>query len=62
MHCIRDVQSCIDSGYYLAWDFESGGAAAGDYRIRFKLDSDGNREALAVIRDRRVVGKVVLEV
>ena len=49
VHCIRDVQVCIDSGYYIAQN--SGTKEQPSYRIRFKLDSIGNKAALNVIRN-----------
>uniref|UniRef100_A0A7S1ATV7 Cytochrome b561 domain-containing protein n=1 Tax=Noctiluca scintillans TaxID=2966 RepID=A0A7S1ATV7_NOCSC len=47
VHCIRDVDVCIDSGYFLA--FNVGSSSAPDYRPRFMLDDVGNQLAFDLI-------------
>eukprot|EP00927_Polykrikos_kofoidii_P051740 TRINITY_DN45531_c0_g1_i1.p1 TRINITY_DN45531_c0_g1~~TRINITY_DN45531_c0_g1_i1.p1 ORF type:complete len:371 (+),score=25.15 TRINITY_DN45531_c0_g1_i1:76-1188(+) len=47
VHCIRDVQVCIDSGFYLMENI--GTAKTPNYQPRFKLDAVGSNNAFAVI-------------
>jgi len=46
VHCLRDVQECIDSGYAIL----EKPAGASEYQVKYKLDAVGNANALKVIK------------
>jgi len=49
IHCLRDPVQCTQNGYYLAIN-TANGTATPNYQIKFQLDSTGNANALALLR------------
>ena len=47
LHCIRDIEVCVASGYVIAVNI--GDAVKPDYQVRFRLDAAGNQNALQLI-------------
>ena len=46
VHCLRDIQRCIDSGYALL----EKAAGASRYTLKYRLDAAGNAKALTIIK------------